>query len=170
MSSELKRVNAVLVLAAAVALLAVGCGGGGSKAPAKTPAQVAHERAAALVKAKKTYIKQMTALGKSLSKSLNSLTGATTAKSEAAGLAKAQTDLRAAVKKLDTLSPPAKVKAAHEQLSTALGELADELDPVLAKAKGGKFQPLTSVMTLKGLKDIQTAAAAITAAGFDIGG
>lgn len=166
----MKRVIAVFTLVAAVALLAIGCGGGGSKTPAKTPAQVAREKAATLVQAKKTYIAQMTAVGKSLSKSINSLTGATTAKSEALGLAKAQQDLRAAAKKLDSLAPPAKAKTAHKQLSSALSELADELDPVLAKAKKGKFQPLTSITALKGLQDIQTAAAAITAAGFNIGG
>jgi hypothetical protein len=149
----MKRVLAVLALGAAAALLGTGCGGGGSKALSKTD-----------------YVTQMTAIGKGLSTSLNTLGTATTAKTAATGLTQVQVDLRAAVKKIDAITPPADVKAAHEQLSKAVSEFADELDPIIAKLKGGNVQALTSIATLKGLKDIQAAAAAITKAGYKIGG
>ena len=149
----MRRVNALLTLGAAVALLGVGCGGGGSKALSKTD-----------------YVAQMTAIGKGLSTSLSTLGTATTAKTAAAGLAKVQVDLRAAVKKIDAIKPPDNVKTAHEQLSKAVSEFADELDPIIVKLKAGNVQALTSITTLKGLKDIQTAAAAITKAGYKIGG
>ena len=151
----MKRVIAVLTLGAAVALLGVGCGGGGSKAKALS---------------KTDYVTQMTAIGKGLSTSLNTLGSATTAKTAAAGLAKVQIDLRDAVKKIDAITPPDNVKTAHEQLSKAVSEFADELDPVIVKLKGGNVSALTSITTLKGLKDIQAAAAAITKAGYKIGG
>jgi hypothetical protein len=149
----MRRVIAVLAIGAAVALLGVGCGGSGSKALSK-----------------KDYVTQMTAIGKGLSTSLSTLGSATTAKTAATGLAQVQVDLRKAVKQIDAITPPDDVKTAHEQLAKAVGEFADELSPVITKLKKGNLQALTSVTTLKGVKDIQTAAAAITKAGYKIGG
>ena len=78
-----------------------------------------------------------------------------------------------AVKKIDAITPPKDVKDQHKQLSSAVGEFADELSPVIAKLKAGKetlTAGFTSVEALKGIKDIQSAAAAITKAGYKIGG
>ena len=150
----MKRVIGLLALGAMVASMVAGCGGGGGAKPLS----------------KADYVAQMTAIGKSLSTSLNTMGSATDAKTAATSLVKVQTDLRAAVKKLDAITPPSDVKTAHEQLSKAVGEFADELGPVITKLKAGNLKALSSVTTLKGITDIQTAANAITKAGYKIGG
>jgi hypothetical protein len=151
----MRNAIAMLTLGVMVGLLAGGCGGGGggSKPLSKTD-----------------YVKQMTAIGKSLSTSISTLSSVTTAAKAATALAKVQTDLRDAVKQLDAITPPDDVKTAHEQLSTAVREFADELGPVVTKLKKGNLAALSSVTTLKGLTDIQTAANAITKAGYKISG
>lgn len=149
----MRRAIALLGVVGMAALLVTGCGSSGPKPLSKAD-----------------YVKQMTVIGKTLSTSLNTLGSATTAKSAATSLAKVQTDIRAAVTKLDAITPPKDVKDAHEQLSKAVAEFADELGPVITKLKAGNLQALQSVTTLKGLTDIQTAAAAITKAGYSIGG
>jgi soluble cytochrome b562 len=150
----MNRVIALLTLVVATALLGAGCGGGGGAKPLS----------------KSDYVAQMTAIGKDLSTSLNTMGSATTAKTAATGLAKVQIDLRAAAKKIEAIKPPDDVKAAHEQLAKGVSDFADELDPIIVKVKGGNLSALTSLTSLKGLKDIQTAAAAITKAGYKIGG
>jgi hypothetical protein len=144
-------VLAVITLGAAVGLLA-GCGGGGGSKPLS----------------KADYNKQMTAIGKTLSDAITELGTVTTAAAAATELAKVQVDLRSAVKQVGTMTPPANVKAQTQQLAAAVSEFASELGPVIAKLKAGNLQALSSVTSLKGLKDIQTAAAAITKAGYTI--
>ena len=150
----MRKAIAILALGSVVGLLAAGCGGGGGPKPLS----------------KADYVKQMTAIGKSLSTSIGTLGSVTTPSKAATALAKVQTDLRAAVKRLDAITPPADVKTAHQQLATAVSEFADELGPVITKLKAGNLSALSSVTSLKGLTDIQSAANAITKAGYKISG
>ncbi len=152
----MRKAIAMLTLSAVVGLLAAGCGGGGG--------------GGAKPLSKADYVKQMTAIGKSLSTSIGKLGSATTAATAATALTKVQSDLRAAVNQLDAITPPDAAKTAHEQLATAVTEFADELDPVITKLKAGNLAALSSVTTLKGLTDIQAAANAITKAGYKIAG
>jgi hypothetical protein len=151
--------TALLTLVGAVALLA-GCGGGGGGSGG----------GGAKPLAKADYVRQMAAIGKGLSTSLNALSSATTAKTAATELAQAQVALRAAVKKLDAIVPPSDITVQHGKLAAAVGEFADELDPVIAKLKKGNMSALAGVTSLKGLTGIRTASSAITKAGYKIGG
>lgn len=149
----MRRAIAMLVAGGMAAVLVAGCGGGGSKPLSKAD-----------------YVTQMTAIGKDLSSSLTTVGNPTTAKAAATGITQLQVDLRDAVKKLEAIKPPDDVKVQHEQLSKAVAEFADELDPVITKLKAGNLTAIQSVMTLKALTDIQKSAQAITKAGYKIGG
>jgi len=150
----MRRVIGLLLLGSVLAIVAAGCGGGGSKPIDKAD-----------------YEKQMQAIGLGLDKSLSSLTASSsTAPKAAIALTAVQTDLRTAATKLGAINPPTAVKTQHEQLTTAVREFADELDPLIKELKAGKLSALASLPTLKGLKDIQTASTAISNKGYKIGG
>ena len=55
-------------------------------------------------------------------------------------------------------------------LAKAVRDFADELDAVITKLKAGNLQALSTVPTLKGLQEIQTASTAIANKGYKIGG
>ena len=95
--------------------------------------------------AKADYVKQMKAIGRSLSTSLNSLGAATTAAKAATALQAVQTDLRHAADRIESLTPPDAIKAQHSQLAKAVRDFADELDTVIAKLKTGNMQALSTV-------------------------
>ncbi len=78
----------------------------------------------------------------------------TSAADAASTLEKVQGDLRNAEKELDAITPPADVKAPHEQLTSAVGEFADELGPVITKLKAGNLAALNTVLTLKAVSDM----------------
>ena len=148
----MNRVTALLVVVAATALLAAGCGGSSPEPLSKAD-----------------YVSQVKAIGKDLSTSLNGIGSPKDSKTAATALTSVQSDLRDAVKKLEDITPPDNVKTAHENLTKAVGEFADELDPIIDKLNDGKLSALGSVTTLKGLTDIQSAATAIGKAGYNIG-
>jgi hypothetical protein len=172
-----KTVFSVLAAGTASALLAAGCGGGGgskSSAPTTagttTAAEATTTAANSTPLAKGVYVTRMKAIGRSLSTSLNSLGAATTATKAASALEAVQTDLRNAAERIEALEPPAAIKAQHDQLAKAVRDFADELDPVITKLKGGNMQALSTVPTLKGLREIQTASTQIASKGYKIGG
>ena len=68
------------------------------------------------------------------------------------------------------MTPPADVEDQHEKLTAAVGEFADELDPVIEKLKAGNLAALQTVGQMPALKKIGTATAAIAAAGYKISG
>ncbi|MEI8105725.1 MAG: hypothetical protein WCH31_07775 [Actinomycetes bacterium] len=150
----MKRAIAMVVLAVLGATLVAGCGGGSKAKPLS----------------KADYTTQVTKVGASLTTSLSTLGSVTTAKSAATALAKVQTDLATAADTLDSITPPEDVKTQHEALSKAIREFSTELGPVITKLQAGNLQALTSVTSLKGVKDIQSAATAITQAGYKING
>ncbi len=154
-----KRVLPLLALGAIAMLLAAGCGGGGGGGTT-----------AAQPLAKADYIAQMKVIGKGLSTSLNTLGTATTAAKAATALQLVQTDLRAAADKIAAITPPDAVKAEHAQLVQAVRDFADELGPVIKDLQAGKMAALSTVPTLKGLTEIQTASTAISNKGYKIGG
>jgi hypothetical protein len=165
-----KRVAALLAPAVGAVVLA-GCGGGGTTTTSGATTAAATTTAASSTPLAKTdYVKRMKTIGRSLSTSLNTLGSAKTAASAAKALASVQTDLRAAADRLAALSPPDAISAEHAQLVKAVRDFADELGPVIAKLRKGKMSALSTVPTLKGLTEIQTASTAITSKGYKIGG
>jgi hypothetical protein len=151
----MRRVLGLLLLGGVLAVVVAGCGGGGGSKPLD----------------KADYEKQMQTIGGSLTASLNELSSSTSSAAKAAtALTKVQTDLRKAADELDAMTPPTAVKTQHEQLTKAVREFADELDPLIKDLKAGKLTALSTLPSLKGLSDIQTASTAITNKGYKIGG
>jgi len=138
----------------AVALLVGGCGGGSSSPPLT----------------KMEYVKQMETIGRSLSTSINSVASVTSPKDAATALGKVQTDLRSAADQMKKISPPENIQSQHEKLTQAVYDFADQLDPIIEKLNNGNLAALAGVTTLKGFRDLQTAAGSITKAGYKING
>jgi len=177
MAGAARRAVAPFSVAAATLLLAAACGGGGGSSTSSSPTTSVSTQAktttpapATAPLAKAAYVTRMKAIGTSLSTSLNSLGAATTAAKAATALAAVQADLRTAASRIEAITPPAAIKAQHAQLAKAVGDFADELDPVITKLKGGSMAALSTVPTLKGLQEIQTASTAIANKGYKIGG
>jgi len=138
---------------AALGLLVGGCGGSSPKPLSKAD-----------------YVKQMQAIGRSLSTSINSVSTVTSPKQAATALTKVQGDLNAAADEMEKITPPDDIKDAHEKLTQAVSDFADELQPIIDKLDNGNLSALAGVTTLKAFKDLQAAAAQITKAGYKING
>jgi hypothetical protein len=149
----MRRVIAWLALAAAVALMAVGCGGGGSQPLSKAD-----------------YQKQMGVIGTKLTTALNSLGTATTASTAATSLKKLRSDLADAADEMEAITPPPKVEAEHQQLADGVREFGEQLDPIITKLEGGRMEALSGVTSLSSLLKIQKASLAINKKGYDITG
>jgi hypothetical protein len=161
----------LLALGAASLLLAAGCGGGGGGTTGANGTTAPTTTAASATPlAKADYVAQMKKIGQSLSTSLNTLGKATTAAKAATALQLVQVDLRAAADKIAAITPPDAVKVQHANLAKAVRDFAGELDAVITKLKAGDMTALSSVPTLKGLTEIQTASTAISNKGYKIGG
>ena len=119
---------------------------------------------------KADYVKQMKVIGQSLSTSINSIADVRTPKAAATALTKVQDDLKTAADEMKKINPPADVKDAHEKLTQAVSDFADQLGPVIDKLNGGDLSALATVTTLKAFRDLQTAAGEITKAGYNISG
>jgi hypothetical protein len=148
-----RQAAAALSVTGALVLLVGGCGGSSSPRLSKAD-----------------YIKQMKVIGKSLSASINSIAGVRTPKAAATALTKVQADLNTAADQMKKINPPEDVKDAHEKLTQAVSDFADQLGPVIDKLNGGDLSALATVTTLKAFRDLQTAAGEITKAGYNISG
>jgi major membrane immunogen (membrane-anchored lipoprotein) len=136
----------------AVVLLVGGCGSSSKPPMTKT-----------------AYVAKMKTIGRSLSTSINGVATVTNPKDAATALGKVQDDLRQAAKDMKALSPPVEIKDQHKKLTQAVSDFADELDPIIEKLNNGKLAALAGVTTLKGFRELQTAAGQITKAGYKIG-
>ena len=119
---------------------------------------------------KADYVKQMKVIGQTLSTSINSIADVRTPKAAATALTKVQDDLKTAADEMKKINPPADVKDAHEKLTQAVSDFADQLGPVIDKLNGGDLAALATVTTLKAFRDLQAAAGEITKAGYKISG
>ena len=165
----MRQAITMLLLVGATGLLAGGCGGGSKSSTTTTTAAAATTTVPAKPATKLVYSRRMIAIGTGLTNSINSVNPSTAADA-ATSLVKLQADLRAAQKELAALTPPADVAVPHQNLTAAVGEFADELDPVIVKLKAGKLAALQTVGQMAALKKIGTATAAISAAGYKISG
>ena len=164
----MRQAITMLLLVGATGLLAGGCGSS-SKSSTTTTTAAATTTVAAKPVTKLVYSRRMVAIGTDLTNSINSVNPSTAADA-ATSLVKLQADLRAAQKELAALTPPTDVAGPHQNLTAAVGEFADELDPVIVKLKAGKLAALQTVGQMPALKKIGTATAAISAAGYKISG
>jgi hypothetical protein len=144
-------VIALLALAAAAMLVASGCGGGGSKA---------------LTKAE--YEKQMRVIGENLSKSLNTLGTATSAKAAATALEKVQAEMKKGAADMEAIKPPEEIETQHAQLVAGVEKFGEQLEPVITKLDKGNLQALAQVTSLTALTEIQNASQALNEKGYDI--
>ena len=163
--SGLSRAIALLVFGAAVAIVVAGCGGGGSRATDE------NGNAPAANSGFSAYETSMQRLGVSLGTTLGRVGSANRA-AEPAQIARnlrtAQRELRATATKLTQITPPEKIKAQHALLTKGVREYADELDGVIARVKRGNPDAVREILTLKGVKDMTRASAAIAKAGYTI--
>jgi len=140
------------LLAALVALVLVGCGGGDQ------PAQLSKDQ----------YIKELNAAGKALSTSFGSLGQGIGNTKDTAALGSKFSDaskvLRDASKKIGDINPPDNAKDANKKLADGLNAMADSFDAIGKETKGSSSDPtklLPKINALTSSKGIQQVTAAI---------
>ena len=145
------------LLAALVALVLVGCGGGDQLS-------------------KDEYIKELNAAGKALSTSFGSLgQGIGNTKDTAALGSKfneAAKVLRDASKKIADINPPDNAKDANKKLADGLNTMADSFEAIGKEAKGSdptKLLPkINGLTTSDGIKQVTTAINDLKAKGYAV--
>jgi hypothetical protein len=143
---------------------------GGSGGPAPVVDRGAPKLPDALPLSKAEYVREMTLIGHQLSSSINSLSTITNSKSGVRTAGKVRDHLREAIGRLAAISPPTDIKVQHEHLTQAVKDFAAELDPIIEKLSGGNLAALSTLRTLKGLKEIRDASLQIVEAGYRIDG
>jgi hypothetical protein len=147
----------LLLAAATLAVVAAGCGGGSKN----TSTQAFSD-----------YETQMQQLGATLGAAIASAGGKNISAGPALiehNLRHVQVLLRSAALKLEKITPPQDVAAAHQQLIAGVRQYANELNGIIKDVKGGGgTQALAGIFTLRGLKTIQRASQAIEKAGYSI--
>ena len=151
----------LVVLGAVVMLVAAGCGGGGGSSGSSAANQSFN-----------SYESAMQALGRQLGSAIAASGNKNISASPAVithNLRQVQVALRAAAGKLERITPPDNVKAQHRLLIKGVREYANELDGVIAQVnKGNSRFALGSIVTLKGVKDMERATKSIAKAGYVI--
>lgn len=165
------RAAALLAAAALFAALAAGCGGGSKQAATSTTTTTTTTQTTASghALAKAAYVQKMRAIGRDLGESLNEVAAAQNTKQAAAAYRKVQAQLRLAQTEMKAITPPAAVAQEHARLTSAVGEFAHELGPIITLITHGDITAASRVPKLPGYHQLQAAAAAITAAGYKIG-
>lgn len=134
--------RAAFLFVAAVALLAAGCGGGGSKGKASGPP---------LTKAQ--YQMRLQQLSNQIGAQLRQSVSPSN-KLKKSDLPKLQDALRSFAGKVAALNPPAAVKDLHTRLVSAMRGLADDLPGIVEKLDRAK-DPSAAIAALFGAKSIQ---------------
>jgi hypothetical protein len=156
----MRRAIGIFLLGGVLALLAAGCGGGSSSGSSNGPKPLD----------KAEYVKQMKAIGHNLSTSLSGINSAADSAPKAtAALIKIQTELRTAATELEAITPPSDVAPEHQQLTQAVREYANELNPIIKQVRAGHLSRLMTITSLKGITEIAAAADAISSKGYKIG-
>ncbi len=147
------------LLAALVALILVGCGGGDQLS-------------------KDEYIKELNAAGKALSTSFGSLgQGIGNTKDTAALGAKfddAAKVLRDASKKIADINPPDDAKDANKKLADGLNAMADSFEEIGKETKGSSTDPtkllpkINALTTTEGIKQVTAAINDLKAKGYNV--
>jgi hypothetical protein len=158
-----------------VIAVAAGCGGSSSSSPPAVSTS-----AATLTPAKLRYQRQMLQLGNSLEAYISAVAdfdqrAVSNEPSEQAAailiareLTHLQARLRKAAGQLDAITPPADVRAAHQEMRQGVLEYASELNGVIGLVRSGNFNALESIATLGGVKAMERASTAITKKGYVI--
>src|SRR5262245_49458806 len=111
----MKRVLALLPLAAAVAAIVAGCGTADARVT------------------KSDYETQVGAVDYELFQALRAVGAARTVKSTVAALERCQVAFRRAAGELEAIAPPRDVEAEHESLTTGVREFGEQLNPIIAR-------------------------------------
>jgi hypothetical protein len=137
-------------LALVVVALLAGCGGGGQR------------------HADPSYVSKVDAVANGLDSVTNDLYTPTDPSSAAAELTTVQAALRKAAGQLEAITPPSAVRADHDRLVKAFGELASGVGPLIAKLKSGNIGSTGDPLSFKGVADARAAIAALGAAGYKV--
>jgi tellurite resistance protein len=159
-----RRAVAILLLAAAVAIACAGCGGSSSTGGSGSASPDTFT----------PYETAMQALGVKLYATLASLGKANISGKPVVierNLRRSQAQLRHAAAELTKITPPARIKADHEELIRGVLEYANELSPIITDLKEKKkIGVIGAILRLKGIKDMTAASNAIAKAGYVISG
>ncbi len=157
-----RRVLGALLTGAALAF--AGCGGGGDE---KKP------------ESKGDYVKHVNEVGSTLEKELRTVSAALAGNQQNAKALGTELNggakvLASAAEDLADITPPDKVKAAHQDIVDGVRELADAFRTGAKQAGAGDLKSIeksfAALASSAGVKDIQKGVDALKAAGYDVSG
>jgi len=164
-----RRGLVVAIAVVALAALLGGCGGkGGTSTSGTTTA--ASSRPVGPAAVKRAYVAKMRVLGEQLGQQLATIGSAAGAspQADARTLKTAIPKLRAAARKLQSITPPKAVKAQHERLIRGVLEFAQELNGPITQLEGGDLNGLSSILSLPGIRKMEAASKSIVLMGYAI--
>jgi hypothetical protein len=169
-----RRRAALSVLLLALPLAATACGGSthaSTTTAATTTLAPVHPR----LLGKTAYVREMRLLGKQIGSEFNKIYpidtgihGSGAAKQTAQRLQHAHTVFEGVLTTLRTITPPAKVAAAHRQLETGIEGVAGELAQVIKALDAGNFGAATVPSRLSDLSIVDAATSSMEKKGFDV--
>ena len=149
----MRRLLAFVTLATALAVLAAGCGGGGSDRLSKAE-----------------YETQVGTIAVDLTEAIQAVGAATTVKGTVKALEACQVVFKRAADQMDAISPPEDIADEHEALATAVREFGEQLNPIIGRVARGNRLAVAGVQALPALPKIIRASADIGHKGYDLGG
>jgi len=170
----MRKVFVLLILASALPLALVACGGSGASSPdvaTTAPPRVSTVRPPAAKTPKAIYERRMQALGEQLAGALREIgeSNGNDPALDAANLTRALPKLRSAARQLGAIKPPVTVRAEHETLRKAVIEFTNELlSGPIKQLRGGKLAAIDGINKLPGIKAMEKASAAIQKKGYKI--
>jgi hypothetical protein len=144
----------VVVLAAlAACLVATGCSGGGKGRVTKSD-----------------YESEVGSIAVRLTEAVQEVGAASTVKSTVAALRRCRDTFVDAADEMEAITPPKDIEREHRQLTAAVRNFGQELDPIIERVAKGNRLAVMGVQALPGLMQIVRASADIGQKGYDLGG
>jgi len=147
----MRRALVFVLLAAALAVTAAGCGGGGDGRLGKSD-----------------YEEQVQAVDVELFNALRAVGTAATANGALAALKQCQAAFTQAADELDAISPPEDVEAEHEALASGVRAFPGQLKPIIARVQGGNRFAIAAVQSMPAMTKIIKATAGMSHKGYAV--
>jgi hypothetical protein len=119
---------------------------------------------------KPDYETQVGTIAVDLTDAIQTVGAATTVKGTIAALEKCQATFARSAARMEAISPPKEIADEHRQLTTAVREFGEELNPIIGRVARGNRLAVAGIQALPALGKIVRASADIGQKGYDLGG
>jgi hypothetical protein len=144
-----KRALAFVSLAAVLAAIVAGCGGGGEQRLEKSD-----------------YETQVAGIDTQLFNALRAVGAAKTVRGTLNALERCQAEFRRLAGELEAIAPPKDVEAEHQELTSGVREFPEQLNPIIARVAQGNRLAIAAVQSMPAMTKMIRATAGINHKGY----